>query len=56
MVKSGDEAGVVGILDGVLDEIASSFVSLTPRNDGVSAMTQGFLIRVAVEAEAQLSF
>ena len=29
----GDEAGVGGILDGVLDGIASSFVSLTPRND-----------------------
>ena len=28
-----------GILDGILNEIASSFVSLTPRNDGISAMT-----------------
>ena len=24
-----------GILDGILNEIASSFVSLTPRNDGI---------------------
>ena len=29
-----------GILDGILNEIASSFVSLTPRNDGISAMTE----------------
>ena len=25
---------------GILNEIASSFVSLTPRNDGISAMTK----------------
>ena len=25
----------LGILDGILNEIASSFVSLTPRNDGI---------------------
>ncbi|MDY4012634.1 MAG: hypothetical protein SOY61_02980 [Campylobacter sp.] len=29
----------LGISDGILNEIASSFVSLTPRNDGISAMT-----------------
>ena len=33
----------LGILDGILNEIASSFVLLTPRNDGISAMTQGIL-------------
>ena len=29
--------------DGILNKIASSFVSLTPRNDGIFAMTQGIL-------------
>ena len=28
-----------GILNGILNEIASSFVLLTPRNDGIFAMT-----------------
>ena len=28
------------ILNGILNEIASSFVSLTPRNDGISVMTE----------------
>ena len=32
------------ILDGILNEIASSFVSLTPRNDGISAMADEFRI------------
>ena len=28
------------ILNGILNEIASSFVSLTPHNDGMSVMTE----------------
>ena len=31
-----------GILGGILNKIASSFVSLTPSNDGITAMTGFF--------------
>ena len=53
-----DNDGILGVEWDCFASLAMTELSNDggSRNDGIPAMTQGFLIRIAVEAKAQLSF